>query len=281
GIGTVAVHDRGGAIVSTGVRGNAYDRLDVWMGYGDNGLQRALHWGKRTVAVTVHGIDPGIQENIMLENYSEDEKNSYGGSTVYTAPVENPVQLLFNGDLAYGSRGEDVARLQEILKNLNYYEGEITSVFDSATHTAVTKFQVSENIVPHESAFGAGYVGQRTTRVLSSKAAVPVAHAKSEGLTLIETFENDLKLGDSGADVRLLQEELSRINLLGIESTGYYGEVTQHAVFKFQQSTKLAGDLGSVGAGIFGPKTRAALNAIVAARLRTETMLAESESSNS
>lgn len=39
GVGNVAVHDRGGAIVTSGSQGQAYDRLDIWMGYGDKGLK--------------------------------------------------------------------------------------------------------------------------------------------------------------------------------------------------------------------------------------------------
>ena len=38
GLGTVKVLDRGGAI-----KGH---RLDIWMGYGDEGLASALKWGK-------------------------------------------------------------------------------------------------------------------------------------------------------------------------------------------------------------------------------------------
>ncbi len=35
GVGIVAVHDRGGAIVPANNGRGAYDRLDIWMGYGD------------------------------------------------------------------------------------------------------------------------------------------------------------------------------------------------------------------------------------------------------
>lgn len=55
GIGTV--DDRGGAIVSAGSRGYDADRIDIWMGEGEEGLKRALTWGKRTVFGQV--IAPG------------------------------------------------------------------------------------------------------------------------------------------------------------------------------------------------------------------------------
>lgn len=283
GVGTVAVHDRGGAIVNSGQRGNAHDRLDVWMGYGDVGLQRALNWGKRTVDVEVYGIDPSIQEHVILEGYSESEKhvvpdslNAPAEPTVNTSPQVQPAAptapqvQLFAQQLSYGESGGDVAKLQELLRNLEYYQGEITSTFDKATYEAVHAFQVDEGIIPRAGAYGAGYVGPRTMSVLAAKEITPAAHAKTETIETISTFATDLKLGDSGEDVRKLQAELKRINLLGIEPTGYYGEVTEHAVFKFQQVHKLAGDKSSTGAGIFGPMTRAKFNTIVAARLETE-----------
>ncbi len=49
GLGLGTVQDRGGAIVDAYVRGQAYDRLDIWMGYGEAALRRTIAWGRRTV----------------------------------------------------------------------------------------------------------------------------------------------------------------------------------------------------------------------------------------
>ena len=49
GLGMATCLDRGGAIVAHDApdsRGYAYDRLDVWMGAGDDGLTQALTWGE-------------------------------------------------------------------------------------------------------------------------------------------------------------------------------------------------------------------------------------------
>lgn len=282
GVGTVAVHDRGGAIVNSGQRGNAYDRLDVWMGYGDKGLQRALNWGKRTVDVTVYGVDPSIEEHVVLDGYSEAERQAVPNSLnapeennpPTTAPAPSTPTLkaqLFSQQLTFGHAGDDVAKLQQMLKDLNYYTGDITSVFDNGTYKAVESFQVAEGIIPAPGTFGAGYVGPRTMSVLALKDLVPAtAHAKTTAVAPASVFNGDLQLGATGEEVRQLQKELQRINLLGIEPTGYYGEVTQHAVFKFQQIHGLAGDMSSTGAGIFGPMTRTKFNAVVAARLDTD-----------
>jgi 3D (Asp-Asp-Asp) domain-containing protein len=85
GIGIVAVHDRGGAIVSTDAGRFAYDRLDVWMGYGDKGLERALNWGKRTIDVQVYGVNDAITEQVTLGDYVASEATPNDCSQVVTA----------------------------------------------------------------------------------------------------------------------------------------------------------------------------------------------------
>lgn len=200
GVGTVAVHDRGGAIVHSGERENVYDRLDVWMGYGDAGLTRALNWGKRTVKVTVYGINNAIKESVQLPGYSENER----------IIVEKPAQK-------------------------------------------------SEPI---------------PSRILFEKPDEPPAQVVQQNSTPKEKlFTGTLQLGDSGTAVSTLQKELQRVHLLGIEPTGYYGDVTAHAVFKFQQKHGLVSDKNSEGAGVFGPKTQNLLNNLIAQREEVQKML--------
>ena len=131
GIGIVAVHDRGGAIVTAGNRGQYHDRLDIWMGYGDPGLQRALEWGKRTVDVTVYGITDSVVEDVYLGDYDPAEKagnkcypeakSLYGPQDEEEPVVEAPqvasdvpevvVSVKENGPFSYslgeGSGGDD------------------------------------------------------------------------------------------------------------------------------------------------------------------------------
>ncbi len=278
-LGTVAVHDRGGAIVLAGVRSNAHDRLDVWMGYGDSGLTRALKWGKRTLSVKILGTSSKIAENVFLEGFSQSEKNIVANTLTPEIKSPNDLSPKATPSIAFkastlnpGTKGEDVKKVQEILKNLNYYQGNISSIFDNPTRKAVAKFQVTEKIVASETSFGAGYIGPKTLKMLASKAEVTLDRMKE---VTINSFTKDLVSGDTGDDVRKLQVELRRLNLLGVAPTGFYGDVTSHAVFKFQQKYALAGDKVSIGAGVFGPKTRATLNEIIDRRERTINLMAK------
>lgn len=353
GIGIVAVHDRGGAIVHAGERNQAYDRLDVWMGYGDTGLKRALNWGRRTVDVTIYGIDPNLKEQVYLEGYSEAEK--------YIQNVVDPQPELFNQDLSYGGQGEDVEKLQNTLKTLDYYNGDITRIYDTSTTEALIQFQIKGDIIDNAEDFGAGYLGPQTRQALASamknhnqeiqenlpqsglgkddrgdevrklqeglkklgydlevngvydaktveaifrfqrenqiikseadsgagffgpktfevlasklKGVAVVTRAQSQTIMTPVVFARDLKLGDKGDDVTRLQQELKRLNLLGVDPSGLYGEVTQHAVFKFQQSKGFIADENTSGAGVLGPLTRTHFNLLLSEREQTQKLI--------
>lgn len=205
-IGIVAVHDRGGAIVASNSPGY-YDRLDVWMGYGDKGLKRALNWGKRTVEVVVYGANDSISEQITLDGYSAEETDR-------------------------------------------------SQCGNEATSMPVVTESVEVKVEP------------KTVETVSES---EVSTISSVSINLA----TDLKSGDSGANVRHLQSELKRLNFYRGEITGYYGDLTEHAVFKFQQSQKLVIERSSAFAGKFGPKTRDRMNEIVASRNYSSAMVAE------
>jgi len=354
GIGVVSVHDRGGAIVHAGQRGAAFDRLDVWMGYGDAGLSRALSWGKRTVNVTVYGIDPNIKENVYLEGFTIAEKfvrnivmkqnifkedlwyglsgdkvgtlqeylaqlgyykgkiDKYYGDEVYKAVIafqidqnivdneeefgagymgpvsRSKIEAIFDkkkkenlpvSNLGRDDAGDEVKKLQEALKQLGY-DVEINGVYDEKTIDAVFEFQKENEIVDLEEDLGAGYFGPKTFEVLAEKLSdlneENTETIKSTNLVHIEylAFTQDLKLGDSGDDVKRLQEELKKFNLFRTEATGFYGEVTQNAVIKFQQKKGIIEEKNSSGSGTFGPKTRDTLNGILGYRENTKALIA-------
>jgi peptidoglycan hydrolase-like protein with peptidoglycan-binding domain/3D (Asp-Asp-Asp) domain-containing protein len=203
GVGTVAVHDRGGAIVENDGENGVYDRLDIWMGYGDIGLQRALNWGKRNVDVTVYGVNAAIAEEIMLSNYSESE-----------------------------------AVPQECVA---YEEEREPEIYDATDHVE----------------------------------AVPeVAPEPELDVELSDKMSTTLQFGDQSSAVISLQTELNHLNYYKGEINGAYDDLTMHAVYKFQQSQGLVADSTSLGAGVFGPKTKDTLNEIITNRNYTTVLVA-------
>lgn len=236
GFGEVAIHDRGGAIKS--------NRLDIWVGSGEEGLSRALGWGMRTVEVTVYGIDPNIKESVNFTDIPMADLSAFLPRTKY-----------FKTNLALEDEGEKVRALQESLKKLGYFHTETTGYFGKETEKAVIEFQLETGVITNDQDQAIGTFGPRSRAKLE------------EELERRKIFTKTLALNDKGFEVEKLQIELKRLNFLGLEPTGYYGKVTQHAVFKFQQTFGVIENEKQEGAGFAGPKTLDKLNELANARV--------------
>lgn len=346
GFGVVAVHDRGGAI-----KGN---RIDIWMGEGEEGLSRALGWGMRTLQVTVYGPGSDIQEKVVFEgipsanlerflvqtkhfkeDFSHDDEGAgvrdlqrilkkigylntevsgyFGDETLEAVKRFQLDQKIITGasdpaagnfgpktrvaleeflnakqsalrekmpaaTLKRGDHGEASKHLNEVLDYFGYAAGTGAKdasrlLFDDATAVALIKFQIDAGVIADAKGYGAGLFGPKSEAALSKlienaffEEAPRNLRPSSSGSNEAAYFTQELSLGSSGAEVALLQEELRRLNFLRVPETGFYGKVTEHAVFKFQQSFRIVQRENDVGAGVVGPKTMEKLNEIARTR---------------
>lgn len=292
GIGIVAVHDRGGAIVASSGENGVYDRLDVWMGFGDVGLKRALGWGKRTVDVTVYGVTDAVDENMTLMGFDSNEsvpKSCVAPVVIETdfdneAPTEAPekvseevsvlpvvpvvpkveqvVKTFLDKDLRLGDSGNEVAELQNRLKKLNLFRGEVTSFYGEVTAHAVFKFQQINGLVMDESSQYAGVFGAKTrskmNAVTASKLYVEKMLVKAD-VPVTKSFV-PLSFGMTGKAVTDLQLFLRDQGFFGgAFLTEYFGSVTKEAVIKFQLSQGIIASSDDVSAGVVGPATLEAI----------------------
>jgi peptidoglycan hydrolase-like protein with peptidoglycan-binding domain/3D (Asp-Asp-Asp) domain-containing protein len=228
-IGIVAVHDRGGAIVASSGADGLYDRLDIWMGYGDEGLKRALNWGKRNVEVTVYGINENVIEDIYLDGYSadeamvsdcssfvalEDEVFEIDSSEVeislpVTTVTYDEASLL--NDLSLGDEGSEVFSLQEELNKLNFYKAEINGIFDENTKHSVFKFQQSQLLVGDLTSPGAGFFGPKTRDRLNE---IISSRTYTNGLIALATAEkaaSDSSLALESGEVVIDETEVALV----------------------------------------------------------------------
>lgn len=84
---------------------------------------------------------------------------------VVQSEIEN-TKILITVGLGKGAEGEDVNKLQELLKQLGYYQGEINGIYDNSTIEAVFKFQKEYNVVNTPNQYGAGFFGNKTKQAL-------------------------------------------------------------------------------------------------------------------
>ena len=123
------VEDRGGAIVEALVRGQAYDRIDLWVGYGDEWLRRARAWGRREVKGTIVtndtrdplNIEGIINGSVNLAQYPR------AGGTPSIGGLSSDVLSAFS-DLGYPVSGSDTkAMITEISGIIIFFSRSISS----------------------------------------------------------------------------------------------------------------------------------------------------------
>lgn len=174
------------------------------------------------IAPTIEGIDPSRVAALTPP------------SSVLISQLPAPVTLQLDDS------GDAVSALQRRLSELGYYDGPISGYYGELTEAAVIAFQESQGLTPD------GVVGASTTEALRrapSSASGSPSRGGSGGLTI----------GSTGDEVSQLQRRLTELGYYSGPISGYYGELTEEAVRKFQASTGLTVD------GVVGPSTRSAL----------------------
>ncbi|MFK7780505.1 MAG: hypothetical protein QM490_05230 [Candidatus Gracilibacteria bacterium] len=261
GLGVGAVEDRGGAIVNAGNRGYSYDRIDVWMGYGDEGLRRALYWGKRTVK----GNFVSNNSNVTLNYYTI-------ASPEWATKGLNKVSNIFSTGLGKGSDLNLVKELQELLKDAELYMGDINGIYNNEVIDIIYDFQIENDIIKLGEYYGAGYWGKSTRALFLKKylngefdkEIIKIEEKKEivENEIFIEIEKKDLSIFDSAANnqekIKKLQTILKELSLYDGKLTGIYKDVID-PIYYYQLSKGIVIGVYSPGAGNFGPKTRASL----------------------
>lgn len=259
GLGVGEVHDRGGAIKA---RAN-YDRIDVWMGHGEEGLSRALNWGMRLVEGEVYWkayqVQPGFSFNWVNPQLPQSTLNRLMKHTLLNPQV-------FTKPITKVSPKANVRELQEALRMFGYYHGAVNGVYSTQTRQAVLTFQLAEGVIVDENNVGAGYFGPRTRVALKTK----IENFNSKLLKEQKRLKDNLTslsvgLGKNakGDEVSKMQQMLWELGYYNGEMNGNYDMVTIDAVLEFQKDNQVVQGDWERGAGYFGKKTHTALVAAV------------------
>lgn len=161
---------------------------------------------------------------------------------------QNPIPVLISPMLE-GSSGDEVKILQENLQKINYYQGEITGIYDVKTGNSVEKFQKDNNLIP------TGIVNQLTWETIEEKlnksvrTNLLVNELRQKPVLSRET----IKSGSTGPDVRDLQFYLKELSYYNGTIDGSFGAGTNSAVRSFQSNNNLLVD------GVVGRNTWSAL----------------------
>lgn len=230
GIGTVVVHDRGGAI---NVLDGDVHRIDLWVGAGEEGLARALAFGKRTVRgkilTTSGGGSASVDLSVLPADYDTIEPYDVSHGSFLGLRLKN------------GETSLSVRRLQETLHSLGHFDHEVTGKFGAVTAEAIAAFNAEAGIASEPT----DHLSDRTAAVLDS---------------LVRRREQTLAFGaisrdSSGADIMEAKRTLRFLGLFRGRTSPEYDDALFNAILAFQQKNGLVADASSPGAGRIGPKT--------------------------
>ena len=142
------------------------------------------------------------------------------------------------GDIKLNSEGSDVRKLQQDLKELGFYNAEITGKVGAKTEAAIKAFQRK---------YGLSADGVAGAKTLAAIASALRGSTTSTGNTTI------IREGSQGSRVSQLQQDLKTLGYYSAQITGNVGSKTVAAIKKFQEKNGLTAD------GIAGPDTLAAI----------------------
>lgn len=230
-IGILVVHDRGGAIQE---QGSGIHRLDVWAGYGEEGLARALAFGAKRIRGTVY--PPGFDQpktNLTLE-----------GLPAPLSELED-YRLSYRNLLSVRAKKNDqslsVKMLQEKLKEMGYFRHATTGLYGEVTEQSFAHFLRDYHL------------SEPTSELTPTSAAYVLSAAHRAGVKdPIASFVDE---GSRVGTVREAQRVLRHLGYYRGRTDGTYSDTLADAILRFQQDYFLVGTEDDPGAGRIGPLT--------------------------
>ncbi len=206
----------------------------------------------------------GKQTRLMLSALLNEREKEFGNMVAAKIPMKT---------FSSGDEGEEVAKLQIGLKELGFFETEVSNEYDSVTREAVINFQISAKVLEARTSYGAGFFGPKTLAAfkkslqqnLLALPQLPVNPEWNRAVWIAHTpkFQKSLSLGDVSGEVEKLQKVLAKLGYSELKISGEFDSVTETAILDFQIKTEILISAEDFGAGHFGPKTQAALNTLL------------------
>lgn len=242
GIGTVTVHDRGGAIQEW----TDAHRIDLWAGVGEEGLARALAFGVRHV----HAIVYPPQSKKPVESVD---------LAALPAPLERLKPYLADGTTLLditaklGQKTASVSFLQQRLKAIGYFKDPVTGLFGPVTQKAIRSFNKDMQLEEG---------GDSLTE--SGAARMEAAYRRAGA---VEPLPLVVDASSSQSRISEAQRTLRFLGFYDGRTNGEYNGAFKAAVLAFQKKQGIIASNTTVGAGKIGPKSRQKIIALWRAKL--------------
>jgi peptidoglycan hydrolase-like protein with peptidoglycan-binding domain len=143
-----------------------------------------------------------------------------------------------------GLSTQQVTELQQGLRDLGYLNTNPTGYFGTLTRDALIKFQrdyrlSADGIANAQALAAVRQVSQDRNASQLATDYLAVNNPSSQNRPTNQAARNYLTIGDSGENVKAVQERLLQIGFFNANPDGYFGENTRAYVYSFQQYSRL------------------------------------------
>lgn len=197
--------------------------------------------------ITVDGIEYYLDASGISNSTPGDTGALADTPSDYDA--EDEFENTENTDSEYiklGSTDERVSSIQQRLKELGFYNDDITGYYGELTQAAYTAFQIAAGL------YADGIAGPTEIELLLSDDAPRASSEEDEKSeeeveetepateeTQPEEEANTFSNGDYDDSIYEIQSELAELGYFNDDATGYYGDMTESAVADFQSQNGL------------------------------------------
>lgn len=238
GLGTFKVHDRGGAITELE---NGADRIDIWVGHGEEALARALAVGVMEVSGRVY--PPNVrQPNIAFD--MEDLPSPVDRLNAFFVEQDSPLFMRS----VMGQKGLSVRMVQESLSKLGYFRRSASGFFGEQTRDSLAGFLRDYDVDGTPEEVGA-----------TQRSHIIAATRRKEARKPIQEFVDDTA---SPEGIMQAQRTLRFLGFYKGRTDGVYSDELRNSILTFQQKHYLVGTESDPGAGRIGPITKRSLEGL-------------------
>jgi len=281
-LGIWEVADRWWAIVMAWNRWYEYDRIDVWMWYGDEWLKRALAWWKRKIKWNV--VDKNTLVNLdytkstwvkYISPKIEIQKIEIIDTKTSKKIIKEEVKIVSIFD-SVNLDSQQVKELSIKLKELSIYNWVETSNYKDLSKTIID-YQVKKWLIKDYNDIAAWYFWPKTRTSLKTDYEVFTKEKQQKlaleneikNLTILAIKESNQKIdsiwypkfGETSKNIRELQLSLKQLWFFNEKDTAIFWEKTKQAIFSYQLSKWLVSKSDDLGAGMIWPKTASSIKA--------------------
>ena len=208
--------------------------------FGANTEKALLTFQKRN-GLKQNGIADAQLQLLIFEKLPKDY-NGYRQDIKALPPISNVT-------IEKNSTGDAVAKLQERLSELGYYEGESTRTFDKDTQVAYSAFEHKQSMVDNQIILD-GIAPPLEIEILHGATAISAtAVTTPTPAPVIQAPTDTVRRGDEGVNATRLQQRLFEMGYYTGKITGIMNKETEQALIDFQKTSKLTSD------GVCGPET--------------------------